>query len=338
MALKRNKRGRFLSKKEKAALADPAKETNGEDSNRPEWEILPWNEILIKQWSSDPEFKVYCEAQGLELASGVSDLKTTRITSENLDISDIAKVVAETTARVMSQQALPTVSPGPAVKGSDLVKFPDPLIKEVSMKDGQTLELEQPLYPVNIAGEDYSGSGYYTPEVTELLKTEIEDARWVKIPYNAAFVEYTFHRTNEKGKIEKIKEMFTGPGIFAGKSLAASIEAQLGKLVEHTLPGGPDDPLIPGTKTQHNDLVTNGVLFVPGYTYLVPKHVADDLTRRMREHIVSFQRVHQERVSLGKHGLSMYSGVQLGAQEAISRQQAGMEPSQIDKVVREGRI
>jgi len=347
-ALPRGKSGRFISNKEKAELSsqdahgsydEPSdRAANGEDSNRPEWETLPWNQTLIKQWSSDPDFKAYCAVQGIELAEGVSDLRTTRTTSEALDLADIAKVVAEATARVMAQQALPTVSSGAAVRGSELVKFPEPLVKEVILADGRVVELEQPLYPINIAGEDYSGDGYYSPEATEKINDEISEARWVTIPYNAAFVEYTFHRTNEKGKIEKIKEMFTGPGVFAGKSLAASLEKQLERLVTHTLSGGPDAPLIPGTKTQYNDLVTNGVLFVPGFTYLVPKHVAEDLTRRMNEHVVSFQRVHQERISLGKQGLSMYSGVQLGATEAVSRQQAGMDPSQIEKVVREGRI
>ena len=195
-----------------------------------------------------------------------------------------------------------------------------------------------PLYPINIAGEDYSGSGYYDSKVTERLEAEIAGARWVEIPYNTAFVEYTFQRTNEKGKIEKVKEMFTGPGVFAGKALAASLEKQLTELVEHTMPGGPDAPLIPGTKTQYNDVSTNGILFVPGFTYRVPKHVAEDLTRRVEEHAASFQRVHQERISLGRKGLSIYSGVQLGADDALARQAAGMPPTQIDKVVREGRI
>ena len=164
------------------------------------------------------------------------------------------------------------------------------------------------------------------------------------IPYNAAFVEYTFHRTNEKGKIEKIKEMFTGPGVYAGKSLASSLEAQVEKLVSHTVIGGPDQPLIPGTKTQYNDLSTNDVRFVPGFTYLIPKHVAFDLERRMREHAESFQRVHQERVSLGKQGLSMYMGAvgtptgPIPAAAAELRHADGLSPEQSEKIIREGRI
>lgn len=333
---KRNSKGHFVKETEEAPIGDTEVQPN-----QPEWEILPWTGLLVKQWSANPEFAAYCEEHGIELASGQpSQLKTTMTQTGDLDITDLTRVIAETTARVIAAQSLPTVSSGSAVKGSELVKFPEPLIKPATLADGREVELDQPLYPINIAGEDYSGDGYYGPEVTERLKEELAEARWVDIPYNAAFVEYTFHRTNEKGKIEKIKEMFTGPGVFACKSLATSLEKQLEKLVSHTLLGGPDSPLIPGTKTQYNDLSTNGVLFVPGYTYMVPKHVAFDLERRMNEHAESFQRVHQERISLGMQGnaLSMYSGVQLGAAEAQQRKAAGMDPSQIEKVVREGRI
>ena len=338
--LKRNEKGHFV--KERVIVeTHPETPTGDCQDNRPEWERLPWNKDLIRMWSSSPEFKAYAEAQGIAIDEGVSELKTSMSGSQDLDIANIAKVVAESVARVMAQQALPTVSSGGAVKGSELVKFPGSILKTVILNDGRQVELEQPLYPINIAGEDYSGDGYYSPEATDRIKEELAEARWVDIPYNAAFVEYTFHRTNDKGKIEKIKEMFTGPGVFACSSLAASIEGQLEKLVSHTLLGGPDAPLIPGTKTQYNDLRTNGVLFVPGFTYEVPKHVAEDLERRMNEHAESFQRVHQERVSLGKQGLSLYSGVNLdplSAASAVSRQQAGMEPGHIEKVVREGRI
>jgi len=302
----------------------------------PEWETLSWTPALIRNWSSSPEFHAYCKSEGFEIGSEVSELKTTQTQVSNLDISDIVSVVTEAILRSQKQQQLPTVQS--QERGTDLIDFPEPLKKEAITPQGVRMEVLMPLYPINIAGEDYSGSGYYDPKVTERLREEIEEARWVDIPYNTAFVEYTFQRTNEKGKIEKVKEMFTGPGVFAGKMLATSLEKQLAELVEYTMPGGPDNPLIPGTKTQYNDFSTNGVLFVPGFTYRVPKHVAEDLARRVREHEESFQRVHQERISLGRQGLSIYSGVQLGADAAMDRQRAGMPPTQIDKVVREGRI
>ena len=308
-----------------------------------EWAIVSWTPDLVKQWSSNPAFRSYCKGIGFEIGEGVSELKTTGTQrTGDLDIADIAKVIAEATARVTAAQALPKVAA--AETGTELTKFPEPLTKKVILKDGRTVELDQPLYPINIAGEDYSGTGYYPPDATRLLKKELEGAKWVVIPYNAAFVEYTFHRTNEKGKIEKIKEMFTGPGVYAGKSLASSLEAQVEKLVSHTVIGGPDQPLIPGTKTQYNDLSTNDVRFVPGFTYLIPKHVAFDLERRMREHAESFQRVHQERVSLGKQGLSMYMGAvgtptgPIPAAAAELRHADGLSPEQSEKIIREGRI
>lgn len=308
-----------------------------------EWEVVSWTADLVKQWASSPKFRTYCNKIGFEIGERVSELKTTGTQrTGDLDLSDITKVIAEATARVMASQALPTVAA--AESGTELTQFPEPITKEVILKDGRKVELDQPLYPINIAGEDYSGTGYYSPDATKLLKEELAGAKWVDIPYNAAFVEYTFHRTNEKGKIEKIKEMFTGPGVFAGKSLASSLEAQIEKLVAHTMVGGPDEPIIPGTKTQYNDLSTNDVMFVPGFTYLVPKYVAYDLERRMKEHAESFQRVHQERVSLGKQGLSMYMGAvgtptgPIPAAAAELRHAEGLSPEQAGKVIREGRV
>lgn len=323
------KTGKFVKKG--APAADPT-----EAVDTPEWVTHPWTPELIRSWSSNPDFRAYCKEQGFPLQEEVSDLKTTQTLEGNIDISNIAEVIAEAILRVQKQTQLPTVQP--QERGTELITFPEPLKKQAITPQGQKMEVLMPLYPINIAGEDYSGSGYYDPKVLDRLKEEIDGSRWVEIPYNTAFVEYTFQRTNEKGKIEKVKEMFTGPGVFAGKILAESLLKQLGELVEHTMAGGPDAPLIPGTKTQYNDVSTNGVLFVPGFTYKVPKHVAEDLARRVREHAASFQRVHQERISLGKQGLSIYSGVQLAADEAQARKDAGMNPDQIDKVVREGRI
>jgi len=327
-AKKRDKGGKFT--KATAVVEEP----RGAEEAKPEWEITTWTPDLIKQWSADPEFRSFCKASGFVIEGGVSEMKTTSSPGD-IDVSSLASVIAEAMARVNAQQQLPTV---PGSSTGDLIEFPDSIPVDAIGPQGKKFVIDMPLYPINIAGEDYSGSGYYDPNVTERLTEEISDARFVKIPYNAAFVEYVFHRTNAKGRIEKVKEMFTGPGVFAGRTLAASIESQLKTLVEYTLPGGPDAPLIPGTKTQYNDMRTNGLLFVPGYTYKLPQHVADDLARRVAEHAASFQRVHQERQSLGRQGLSIYSGVQLEADQAQARKDAGMRPDQIDKVVREGRI
>ena len=302
----------------------------------PEWEILPWTEELISDWSEDADFQDYCKRTGLNVKAAPTPLQTSKASNIPEDLSDLAAVIATAIQTVNNQQQLPVVTP--TNKGTELIEWPKPLTVEATHPTGKKVDIETPLYPINIAGEDYSGDGYYDPNVTDRLKEELAGARYVKVPYNAAFVEYAFHRTNDKGKIVKIREMFRGPGVYAYASLATSLEEQLEKLVEYTLPGGPGEDLIPGTKTRYNDLSTNDVLFVPGFTYLIPKHVVDDLKRRVREHAESFQRVHQERVSLGKQGLSMYSGVQLEAEAALMRQQQGLDPQQIDKVVREGRV
>lgn len=318
-ARKRNKEGKFVKGPE-----------------TPEWERLPWTQSLIQDWSGEPDFKAYCKENGLEFMTQPSPLQASRATSLPEDLTDLATVIAQAIQTVNNQQALPSVQP--RARGTEMIKFPDPHVAEATTPEGKKVEIKMPLYPINIAGEDYSGSGYYDPKVTGQLKEEITDAEYVKIPYNAAFLTYTFQRTNEQGKIEKVQEMFRGPGVFAGKTLAASIKGQLAKLVKYTLPGGYSDPLIPGTKTQYNDMMTNEILFVPGFTYLLPPHIAEDLARRVKEHAESFQRVHQERQSLGRQGLSIYSGVQLQADEAVQRQGAGMQPSQIDKVIQEGRV
>ena len=325
MTRKRDSGGKFLKGTDEDAT-----------QQSPEWEVLPWTEDLISDWSGDPAFEAYCKKTGLNVNAAPTPLQTSKASNLPEDLSDLAAVIATAIQTVNNQQQLPTVSP--SSKGTELTEFPQPLTVEAVHPSGKKVEIESPLYPINIAGEDYSGDGYYDPKVIDRLKEEIEGARYVKIPYNAAFVEYAFHRTNDKGKIVKIKEMFRGPGVFAYASLATSLEEQLAKLVEYTLPGGPGEEIIPGTKTRYNDLSTNDVLFVPGFTYLVPKHVGDDLKRRVKEHSESFQRVHQERVSLGKQGLSMYSGVQLEAEQAVMRQQQGLDPQQIDKVIREGRV
>ena len=305
-------------------------------AERPEWETLPWTQSLIQDWTENPDFQAYCKENGLELASQSSPLQTSKATNLPLDLSDLAQVIATAIQTVNNQQALPSVQP--RAKGTEMTEFPEPYTAEATTPEGRKVEIKMPLYPINLAGEDYSGSGFYDPKVTERLKEEVAGAKYVKIPYNAAFLTYTFQRTNEQGKIEKVQEMFRGPGVFAGTTLAASIEKQLEALVEYTLPGGYSDPLIPGTKTQYNDLMTNEILFVPGFTYLIPPSVAEDLKRRVKEHAESFQRVHQERQSLGRQGLSIYSGVQLQADEAVQRAGAGMLPDQIDKVVQEGRV
>ena len=303
----------------------------------PEWERLPWTQSLIQDWTAFPAFQVYCKENGLEfMTQPASPLQTSKATSIPEDLTDLVAVIAQAIQTVNNQQALPSVQP--RSRGTEMIEFPDPYVAEATAPSGEKVEIKMPLYPINIAGEDYSGSGYYDPKVTERLKEEMVGAEYVKIPYNAAFLTYTFQRTNEQGKIERIQEMFRGPGVFAGKTLAASIKKQLKTLVEYTLPGGYSDPLIPGTKTQYNDLMTNEVLFVPGFTYLLPPHVAEDIARRVKEHAESFQRVHQERQSLGRQGLSIYSGVQLQADEAVQRAGAGMQPNQIDKVVQEGRV
>lgn len=312
------------------------KDTGQFQPGPPEWETLSWTPALIKDWSGDPDFRRYCEESGLELAPQVSPLQTSRATSLPEDITDLAAVIAQAMQTVNNQQQLPSVQP--KSKGTELITFPDPYVAEARTPEGKSVEIKMPLYPINIAGEDYSGSGYYDPKVNDRLKEEIAGAEYVKVPYNAAFLTFMFHRTNEQGKIEKVKEMFRGPGVFAGKTLAASIKKQLSGLIEFTLPGGYSDPLIPGTKTQYNDMLTNDVLFVPGFTYLIPPHVAEDLSRRVKEHSESFQRVHQERSSLGRQGLSIYSGVQLEAADAVQRQAQGLQPTQIDKVVQEGRV
>lgn len=312
------------------------KDTGQFEAGPAEWEHLPWTPALIKDWSSDPDFRRYCEENEVGLAPQVSPLQTSKATKVPEDLTDLATVIAQAIQTVNNQQQLPSVQP--RSKGTELITFPEPYVAEAKTPDGKSIEIKMPLYPINIAGEDYSGSGYYDPQVNERLKEEITGAEFVKIPYNAAFLTFLFHRTNEQGKIEKIKEMFRGPGVFAGKTLAASIKKQLEGLIEYTLPGGYSDPLIPGTKTQYNDMLTNEVLFVPGFTYLVPQYVADDLSRRVREHAESFQKVHQERQSLGRQGLSIYSGVQLQADEAMARKQQGLSPDQVDKVVQEGRV
>lgn len=311
------------------------KDTGQFETGTPEWETLSWTPALISDWSQNADFQRYCEENGLQITAP-SPLQTSKSSIIPEDITDLAAVIATAMQAVNNQQQLPSVQP--RSKGTELIAFPEPFVAEANTPEGKTVEIKMPLYPINIAGEDYSGSGYYDPKVTERLKEEIEGAEYVKIPYNAAFLTFLFHRTNEQGKIEKVKEMFRGPGVFAGKTLAASIKKQLEGLIEYTLPGGYSDPLIPGTKTQYNDMMTNDVLFVPGFTYLVPKHVAEDMTRRVQEHAESFQRVHQERQSLGRQGLSIYSGVQLQADDAVQRQAQGLQPNQIDKVVQEGRV
>ncbi len=303
---------------------------------RPEWETLPWTEELISDWSGDADFQDYCKKTGLNVAPASTPLQTSKASNLPEDLSDLATVIATAIQTVNNQQQLPMVQP--SSKGTELIEWPKSMTVEARLPSGKKVEIETPLYPINIAGEDYSGDGYYDPKVLDRLKEELAGARYVKVPYNAAFVEYAFHRTNDKGKIVKVREMFRGPGVYAYASLAKSLEEQLAKLVEYTLPGGPGEEIIPGTKTRYNDLSTNDVLFVPGFTYLVPKHVGEDLRRRVKEHSESFQRVHQERVSLGKQGLSMYSGVQLEAEAALMRQSQGLDPQQIDKVIREGRV
>jgi hypothetical protein len=295
------------------------------------WLVQPWNRELIDMWKTGPdakEFLAHAEAMGFEIATDEDVIKTTMkdIPEGGLDLNSQTEVIAEVLSRVLASQKMATVAPTKqqdAPADWEWVDFPEP--KSIELDDGTISEL--PLYPINLGGQDYNESGMYRPEVAKRLRDELSEAREVNVPNNAAFVEYTFFRKDEDGKSRRIRERFVGK-VFACKTLADSLEAQIESLVTFDVPHGE----MPGTQTKYDDLVTNNIRFVTGYQYLVPPNAKADLQRRIREHEVAFQNLHKERTNLAITGdprSSDFRGHEVGAKEALARQAQGLDPSEV---------
>lgn len=307
----------------------------------PEEEIKPWlvtppTKEMIDIYLNGPdrdEFLKWCDSVGMVPQQAQKVSKTTGISAgaKGLDLSDVTAVISEITARVMAEQKLATTTPtqGEAPPDYEWVDFPDP--RDVKLPDGTVGEI--PLTPINLGNRDYTDSGLYRPEIAQRLTVEIEGARVVDVPQNAAFVNYKFRRENEDGKVESVTEMYVGP-VFAYKSMADSLEKQINSLVEFDIPAGP----IPGTQTKYDDMITNGVRMVTGYRYLVPPRMKPDLERRVKEHEIAFQNLHKERIVLGEQGRSAYSGQELSALEANARKQQGFKPEDIVNQIQPGNL
>jgi hypothetical protein len=274
------------------------------------WEVQGWNPALMEQWMNDPvegpQFRKYCEDHGFQLAQ--------EATPPALDLTNLGEVMGDAVGKAIAAANLPVAQPAASGKIPDdyePVQFPEPAFATINGQEAQI-----PLYPINLAGQDYALSGQYKPEIAKHLLTEIEGAELIEVPQQAAFVQHAFVRPGEKGP-ERIVEGFRG-FVFAWKTLADSLKRQIAGLVEFEMPSG----AIPGTPTKYDDIITNGIRFVTGHKYLVPKVAKADMIRRIKEHEECFQNLAKERTSFR-------GDIELLAQEAVARKAQGLKPEDV---------
>lgn len=277
----KQKRPRFVVE-DNDPLSEPVTEETTETAPDRPWLSQPMTPESKALWLTLPnasEFIEWGSSMGLNMAPGPT--VSTQVAKKMPETPEEA-VDAMISRLAMAQNLIQGATRDDGV----YVEFPEPVLHEFIGSDGKKTKAHLALYPITIKGDSYMDDGIFSPSIAEQLREEIEGAEILEIPTNACFVEAVFHRKNENGHVVRVVESFSGP-VFAPKSLKEKLKKQLNDLESITMPIG----LVPGGQTHWDSFSTNGVVFDPGRTYLVPKIVKDELLDRIKMYEAHQQKI-----------------------------------------------